>query len=155
MKIKEKITNLVNTFIADPENAQKEYVKKTAHWNSYDIDTFWGLAIRNNQIAEVYETAKNFMNYLFENELIDPEANAEEFNDLYKDNGSFVDIGLATYCESCLTDNFYAEDIDEDEELYEKVDEAENLWYWHKLMHMAAQRTMYENDFVKEVANRL
>ena len=27
MKIKEKITNLVNTFIADPENAQKEYVK--------------------------------------------------------------------------------------------------------------------------------
>lgn len=157
MKIKSKIENLVNTFITDPENAEKAYYKKPAHWSSSDIHVFWRLVSQSEKVKPIYETAGEFLDYLIDNNLAYPGEVATDYKDYYRTEKFRTDVGLVTFCENYLAENFYAEDIDTeiDPDLYEKVEQAEELWYWHYILHLAAQDTIWDGDFFESVTDYL
>ena len=155
MKIKSKIENLVNTFIADPENAQKEYEKIVKSWNNLDIKNFWRLvASQNEQIEPIYNTATAFLDYLIENKVVTPQKIVTEFKDFYDIEGYNTDIGLVSFTETYLANTFYSTDINMqvDPELFEEVKQAETTWYWRHILKWESQNTICCNDlFVKIV----
>ena len=157
MKIKTKIEKLANTFIADPDNAQKEYEKRVKSWNSLDIKNFWRLvASQNEQFKPIYNTATAFLDYLIENKVVTPQKIVTEFKDFYDIEGYNTDIGLVSFTETYLANTFNSTDIDPAEsELLEEIKQAETHWYWQHILKWESQNAICRNDFFVKIVDCL
>lgn len=149
IRIKKRVSDLVEKFNRG-EITEKDYYTEIQKVHYQDEDKFWRLVVEQEASEEVKRLvvkAKEVLEAMEENDLIDYSIIIQDFVRLYQDNCG-VDVGLQTYFIDCISDCTLDWVKYEDEGLYETLSQLEENWLWEHVFPVVVATYVQENDLV-------